>query len=428
MKNPVYEEHLKALPGPENITREILPNGITILTRSNFNSPTLSIKGYLRSGSLHDPLNKLGLSYMVANGLMTGTSQHDFQSLFNEIESIGASIHFSAGTLSTSFSAHCLSEDFLLVMGLISECLRMPTFPEKEFKRQKNQLLTGLAIRAQDTSAMADLTFEKIIYAGHPYQHPNEGYIETIQAIERKDLEDFYQKAFNPKDMAIAIVGAVDPQTAIETVAQTLGDWESKPQDPFPQIPIVHPLKKETRQSVAIPGKSQSDIVMGNLAPDRKSPDFHTLQIANNILGEFGMMGRLGHRVREDEGLAYYAYSSISMGVGPGTWEMVAGVNPANVDQTINLIIDEVRKFTLEPVTVEELEDSQSYFLGRIPFLLESNSGVAASLLNLERFDLGLDYFRKYPSFIQAVTKTGILEASQKYLDADRLAIAVAGP
>jgi zinc protease len=103
-------------------------------------------------------------------------------------------------------------------------------------------------------------------------------------------------------------------------------------------------------------------------------------------------------------------------------------VNPENIDKTIALITDEVRKFVNEPVTEEELSDNKSYFLGRMPLLLESNSGVAISLLNLERFKLGLDYFLEYPKHVQAVTADQILEASRKYLDPDRLAIAVAGP
>ncbi len=428
MIQPIYEEHRNALPGPDDITRQELPNGITILSRANFNSPTISIKGYLHSGSLLDPRDKLGLSYLTAFGLMTGTTQHDFQSLYNQVESVGASLNFSGSTLTTSFSAHCLSEDLFLIMGLISECLRSPTFPEKEFNRQKTQMLTALAIRAQDTGAMAALLFDQIIYADHPYQHPEEGYTETVQAIGRDDLEQFYQYTYGPQNMVIVIVGAVEPQRAVDSVQQVLGDWTNPDQQLLPEIPKLYPLQNRTLKRHSIPRKSQADIVMGSYAPDRLSPDYHALRIGNNILGEFGMMGRLGNRVREESGLAYYAYSSLSISLGPGAWEMIAGVNPDNIDQTIALITDEVRRFVSEPVTEEELADSKSNFLGRMPLLLESNSGVAISLLNIEHFNLGLDYFLRYPQLVQAITQVEVLEASQKYLDPDRLAIAIAGP
>ena len=224
------------------------------------------------------------------------------------------------------------------------------------------------------------------------------------------------------------IVGAVEPQLAVEAVNQALGDWTNPAQQQLPVIPDIHPLQKRTEKSLIIPGKSQSDIVMGSHAPDRSSPDFHALRIANNILGEFGMMGRLGQRVREESGLAYYAYSSLSISVGPGAWEMIAGVNPADINETVALITDEVRRFVTDLVSEEELSDSKSFFLGRMPLLLESNSGVAVSLLNIEHFNLGLDYFLQYPGLVQEITRENVLESSRKFLDPDRLAVAVAGP
>jgi zinc protease len=429
MTNPkIFEEHRKALPGPDDITRVELENGITILTRSNFNSPTLSIKGTIKCGSILDPQAKLGVSYLTAAALMTGTARHDFQTMYNEIESVGARLGFSSGTLTTSFSAHCLSEDLTLILRLISESLRSPTFQQKEFRRLKNQLLTGLTIRAQDTSEMASLLFDGIIYDGHPYQHPEEGYIETVQRIERDDLENFYQQNYGPQGMVFVIVGDVESGLAVDAVKNVFGDWANENQRPVPQIPEQRPIQKTTKKALSIPGKFQADIVIGGLAPERMSPEYHALRIGNNILGEFGMMGRLGKRVREQEGLAYYAYSSLSLGIGPGAWEMIAGVNPENIEKTIALITDEVRKYVSDPVTEQELADSKSYFLGRMPLMLESNSGVAISLLNLERFKLGLDYFMEYPKQVQAVTAQEILHASRKYLDPDRLAIAIAGP
>ncbi|MFW5714218.1 MAG: M16 family metallopeptidase, partial [Brevefilum sp.] len=420
--------HRQTLPGPDDITRKELPNGIIVLSRPNFNSPTLSIKGYIHSGSYFDPDDKLGLGYLTAHGLMNGTLNYDFQSLYNEIESVGARLSFSAGTLTTSFSAHCLSEDLSLMLSLIAESLRSPTFPEKEFNRQKTQLLTGLAIRDQDTAAMAALLFDQIVYAGHPYQRPDEGYPETVRSINREDLINFYQQTYGPRKMVVVVVGAVEPEEAVDAVRETLGDWHNLNQRSLPEIPSAQPMQKTTQKTLSIPGKAQADIVMGSLAPERLSPDYYPLRIGNNILGEFGMMGRLGQKVREEAGLAYYAYSSLSLSRGPGAWEMIAGVNPENVEKAVTLITEEVKRFVTEPVSEDELADTKSYFLGRMPLLLESNSGVAISLMNMEHFHLGLNYFREYPKQVQAVNAEDILHASQKYLGPDRLGVAVAGP
>jgi zinc protease len=172
----------------------------------------------------------------------------------------------------------------------------------------------------------------------------------------------------------------------------------------------------------------QSDIFMGSAGQPRKSPDYYSADLGNSILGQFGMMGRIGDVVRDQAGLAYYAFSSMSGGLGPGPWSVAAGVNPENVDRAIDLIKSEIRRFVTEPVTAEELNDNKSSAIGRLPLALESNAGVAGALLNLERYDLGLDYFRTYADLVNAVTVEEVLATAQKYLDPDKLAIAVAGP
>jgi zinc protease len=139
-------------------------------------------------------------------------------------------------------------------------------------------------------------------------------------------------------------------------------------------------------------------------------------------------MGRIGDIVREQSGLAYYASSSLSAGVGPGTWEVSAGVNPSNVEKAIDLIVAEIRRFTEKGVSTEELQDSQDNFVGRLPLTMESNAGVANSLINIERHQLGLGYYRFYEERVRSVTPEMVVEAARKYLDPDKLAIATAGP
>ncbi len=139
-------------------------------------------------------------------------------------------------------------------------------------------------------------------------------------------------------------------------------------------------------------------------------------------------MGRIGEAVREKAGLAYYAGSGLSGGLGPGPWQVSAGVNPENVDRAIDLIIQEIRRFTSETVNVEELEETQANFIGRLPISLESNSGLASALYNLERHQLGLDYYQRYAELVRRVTREHILQVAHRYLDPERLAVAVAGP
>lgn len=419
---------LHSLPGPDDIYREVLPNGITVLTRSNFNSPSVVVSGYFGAGALFDPDDKLGLAEYTTYSLMRGTKKRTFDKIYNELESIGASLGFSAGVHTSGFNGRSLAEDLPLLLSLLSESLISPLFPKVELEKLRAQLLTGLAIRAQDTSDMASMVFDGILFKDHPYSRPEDGYPETIQKIRRSDLVRFHREHYGPRGMVMAVVGAVKPEEAVRQVKRALGSWQANGQEEVPVLPDPKLLKKTVSKHHRIPGKSQSDLVVGTNGPRRRDPEYMSASLGNNILGQFGMMGRIGDVVREKSGLAYYAYSSLSAGTGPGSWEVSAGVNPQNVNKARDLICAELDRFVQEGVTEEELADSQANFVGRLPLSLESNGGVASALLNIERHKLGLDYYRRYPDLVKEVTREEVLNTARKFIDVSKLAISVAGP
>lgn len=416
-----------SLPGPEDIARKELANGITILHRSNFNSPSVVITGYVAVGSYLDPLEKLGLAHFTAAALMRGTKTQNFQAIFDRLESAGASLGFGASVHNTSFSGRSLAEDLPLLIGMLADCLRNPTFPQDYFDRLQAQLLTSLSIRAQDTAEMSAITFDELLFGDHPYGRPEDGQIETIKKITRQDLVNFHKQYYHPRGMVIVVVGAVEAQEAFDTIEHVLGDWQSPSIIPAAELPVILPVTQSIRKHVEISGKSQTDLVVGMLGPKRKSPDYLVASLGNSVLGQFGMMGRIGEAVREKAGLAYDASTSLNAWIDGGSWEVAAGVNPANLQKAIDLIIQELKYFVQEPVTIEELSDSQANYIGRLPLSLESNAGVANTLLNMERFDLGMDYLQKYSEKIMAVTPEIILEVSRKHIHPDTLVIVSAG-
>ena len=418
----------ESMPGPHDITRTELGNGIVLLVRANYSSLSVAISGFLQAGSLYDPEPKLGLADFTATTLMRGTANRSFSEIYDELESMGASLGVSPGAHTAGFGGKSLADDLPHLLALLAEVLIHPVFPKSDIEKVRSQLLTGLELRAQDTGEMASLGFDQIAYAGHPYRYPSDGYLDTIQAIKQKDLADFHAKHYGPKEMVIVITGAVKPETAQKLVKESLGNWSNPDQPEVFQVPEAAPLGETTRVHHPIEEKSQADIVLGVVGPRRKWAGFYPALLGNSILGQFGMMGRIGDSVRNQAGLAYYAYSSLGSSIGPGPWIVAAGVAPQNLEKAIGLIKTELKKFIAEPVTTQELADVQSNYIGRLPLSLESNSGVASALLTMERHKLGLDYLQGYEKMIRDVTAESILEASRKYLDPDRLAISTAGP
>ncbi len=417
-----------SLPGPETITRRRLSNGIVVLVRENDTSPAVVVDSDLRAGALWESRDKAGLASFTASAMMRGSESRSFAEIYEAIESVGASLSLSSGSHTSGFYGKALAEDLGLLLELASDALRRPTFPEDQVERLRGEILTRLAMRASQTRARADEAFFEAAYPGHPYAVDEDGYPETIQGLTRADLVDFHRRHFGPRGMIVTVVGAVQVEAAVALVERYFGDWANPEQPPEPTLPPVAPVQGAVIRRVPMPGKIQNDIVLGKAGPARSHPRFVAARLANNILGVFGMGGRIGYHVRERGGMAYYAASGLDGGLGPGPWRAYAGVNPKNVDRAVELILAEIRKFTTRRVTEEELADNKTFFIGRLPLSLETNEGVAAALGTLELYELGLDYYQRYPGLVQAITRDDILQVAREFLSAENYVLANAGP
>jgi zinc protease len=419
---------IRSLPGPETIKRRVLPNGPIILARENFLSPSVVLSGSLTVGALDESRAEGGLADLTASGLMRGTASRTFEKIYEAIESLGASLSFGSGTHSTSFCGKSLAEDLRVLLVLASDVLRAPAFPRAQMARLRAEKLTALSIRDQDTSSVAQLTFDGLLYADHPYSLPSDGFRETVSALTDRTVRAFHRRTYGPRGTLLAVVGAVRADEALDAVEAAFGDWRNPNQHMQADLPPVPGLTGIVRRDRALPGKSQSDVVIGGVGPSRYNPDYLAAALANSILGRFGLMGRLGDVVRASAGLAYSVGSSLAGGPGPGPWQVMAGVAPANVDRALDLIRREIRRFVQRGVSPRELNDNQANFIGRLPLQMESNEGVAGALVNMERYSLGLDYFQRYPDLVASITREQILATSRRFLEPDLMAIAVAGP
>lgn len=418
----------KTYPGPENIHRHVLDNGIVVLIYENFAAASVVVEGYIRAGALSETPTQAGLADFVAGMLLRGTHTRSFDEIYEALEAVGASLDFSAGRHVTDFSGGGLAEDLDLILDLFADALRHPIFAEAEIEQERAEILTGLQIRANDTRRMAGLRFRELLYEDHPYSYSVHGYPDTVMALTREDLVRFHTEHYGPAGMAITVVGAVQADEALAKVEDALGDWENEEWVPPPDVPPAARPVVTLHDYVAIPDKTQSDIVLGLPGPPRSAPDYLDVSIANTILGVFGMMGRLGESVRERQGLAYYAFSRLNGGLGPNPWYVSTGVAPANVEQAIDSILEEIERIQSEKVPAEELADSKAYRTGSLPVSLETNDGLANIISDMELLDLGLDYLQRFEDLIAEITPERVQTAAEKYFSTEQLAIAVAGP
>ena len=416
-----------SMPDSSTILRERWGNGATLLAYPNLTSPAVYFAGYMQPGAIADPEEMRGLASFTTDMLMTGTRRLNFQRLHDKIESIGASLSLGTGHLSTTFYGQCLREDLETIWGLLLEVVREPAFAEKQFKRVRNQILTGIAIQNQDTAEMASQAFNRALYGSHPYAHPDIGYAQTVSGIQKEQLESFHATHYGPNGLVLAVCGGIEPEMARDIFAKTIGSWQFDRQSPPTELPPFMPPTAPVRTHVTLEEKNQSDLVIGVPAPKTVSQDYQVCSIGNSILGKYGMMGRIGKAVREKAGLAYEVSSHLGAGIGPTAWTIVAGVNPENLEKAITLLKQELVRFRSEPVTDQELQDVKTQALGRVPLSLETNAGIASILVSIERYGYDLDHLRQLPGIIESITAEQILAAAHRYWDLEKLVITSAG-
>lgn len=417
-----------ALPDTETISQTVLDNGIKVLVYENPAVESVVVYGSLLAGSIYEPLKRSGIASLTADALLRGTTSRDFETLHSELEDIGAELDTSTGKYRVTFSGRALAEDFSTLLDVLSDALRNPTFDAQELEEERVKRVTELNFAHQDTRYIAARSLREVLYPDtHSFHYSTYGSLKTLPQISQNDLREFHQAHYGPDGMIIVVVGAVSAEMATAIVNDSLADWENPNQTDYPILPEIAPPSDIITIENALAGKAQADIIIGTLGPSRHAEDYLAAQLANSILGEFGMMGRIGNVIREQLGLAYYAYSRLDGGEGQGAWTITAGVAPQNIDLAVEKARDEIRKLTTKLVSVEDLDDNQSYFTGRLPLRLESNFGLAATIHAMIQYDLGLDYLHEYHERVFNISREDILSATRNYLHPDKLIVSVAG-
>ncbi|MFO7696165.1 MAG: pitrilysin family protein [Anaerolineae bacterium] len=420
---------ISALPGPETIAQRTFANGMTGLAWENSSSPSVVVHGWLWVGSIDERPDQAGLAGLAASMMTCGTERRTFARIGEEIESLGATLSIHSGDHTTAFSAKCLAEDLDDVLDILTDCLYHSTFPSEHVEKRRGEILTALQQREFNTHQMASLKYYELLYPNHPYGRSSLGYEETIRNLTRADVETFYKDHYgtSPRHAGAVIVGAISAEQGLDVLESALGMWQGTKYVQAP-MPKVSPVEQIRQTRTTIPGKTQSDIALGWIGLKRKDADYFPAYVANCILGQFGMMGRIGDHVRDEKGLAYYSYTSLDAGLEPGPWSAIAGVAPENVQAATDAILDEVKRIRQEPVSEEELADTKAFLIGSLPLRLEAKESIAAQIAHMQVYELGLDYLQHYPQQIGAVTAQDVIDVTNKYLNPDAYVISVAGP
>ncbi len=230
-----------------------LSNGITLIIKENHHAQSVVVRGYVYGGANLDGPDQVGLASFTANAMRRGTEKRTFSEINEAIESVAASAYVHSGRHMVGFGGKSLAEDFALLVEIMTDNLRYPTFPAEEVEKLRGQIITDLKEVEDDPRSLAQRQFRETLYGiDHPYGRPVDGLLETVPKLTRSDLLALYQK-LHPRDGAVVVVGDVAAGAVYQILEASLGQWSPGHTPPDYMLPTptalsepimhVHPME-----------------------------------------------------------------------------------------------------------------------------------------------------------------------------------------
>ncbi|MFQ5743231.1 MAG: M16 family metallopeptidase [Acidobacteriota bacterium] len=413
--------------------RTVLSNGLTVLHQTNPVSPAVTVSLRVAAGSAFETRDRAGLANFCAAALKRGTQRRSKEEIGEVLDFTGATLSAGSGRHTAAIAAKARAADFFSVLELVAECAMLPVFPSAEIGKVRGQLLTGIREDIDDTRQVSMDRLREIIYPDdHPYSWRVSGNEETVIGRDRDELVAFHAAHYHAAGAVLVVVGAVDGDQVVSSAERAFGEWARGDAGglatSLPEVADAAGPAAVERVVTTMPGKAQADIALGFPGLRRRDPRYYAATMMNMIFGRFGMGGRLGRSIREEQGMAYYAFSTLEATIGPGPFVVRAGVHPDNVDRALSSIVAELERIATGVVEEQEMSDAASALIRSVPRTLETNEGMAGALHAMEQYDLGLDYLKRYPELIDGVTREAVGSVAGELLGTDRYGISIAGP
>src|SRR5216117_1310498 len=384
--------------------RTVLGNGAVLVSASLPSNPFVAFRGSIPAGVAAEGESH-GLAEFTSRLLLSGTRHRSAAKLADRLEGIGATLEFHNGDEVLSFSSRST----------------------RDTERVRGELLNDLRIEADDTHLRAMRELERFVFPNdHPYGRDPKGGADRVRRIRRRDIVAFHEAHVNPEALILAVTGDVDRRLMEDAIAEPLSRLDTSSEG-VPAIPPPRPHKPR-RVSIPMPHKSQADIVVGGPAVPRRHDDYYALNLANLLFGRIGLYGRLGRNLRDEQGLAYYAFASPDAKTAGGMWSLAAGVNPANLSKATRSIREELDRLQTDPFHSDEVRDGKDNQVGSLIVSLERNAEVASELHRMEYYGLGMDFLERYPDSIGDLTGERVRDVARKYFLPSASSMVIAGP
>lgn len=407
-----------------DMQRDTLANGLVVITIEAQKIPVIEMKALVYAGSTMDPAGKEGIAHLVSDMLVRGTEKRSADEIALAIEYVAGQLTPFADEDAAGLTGKVLSKDLSILIDVFSDCLRHPLFDSLELERAKREVVAHIKMNKDRPFSVTDRQFRALVFGDHPLGHFAEGIDTAVARLSTSDVRGFYESRYAPNNMFFVFVGDFVRDSLLVMIEEKFGDWSRKDvsmPDLEQPVPATHPVGRIVPMDI-----SQAYIAFGHHGQSYGNPDWYQTRIMNYILGGGGIPSRIYHKIRDEMGLAYIAYSYFRRFTAGGFFVAEVQTRKEMANQVVQTLIEEMKRIK-EDATPEELSRAQHYYVGHFPLTFDTYREMAALAAQIEIEGLGAEYFDTFAEKINAVTLDEVKAAARAYLYPDRFYLLIVG-
>jgi predicted Zn-dependent peptidase len=407
---------------PRDIRREVLPNGMIVISEEMRHIRSISIGIWMKSGSRDEVPEFNGISHFVEHMVFKGTTSRSAQEIARQVDSIGGNMDAFTGKETICFNIKVLDDHLPTAVDILSDLVMNPVFNPKDIVREKGVILEEIKMDEDNPDYLVHEIFTQNFWKDHPLGKPILGTKETVRSFRQENLFDFYRQRFAPNNIIISAAGNLNHRQFVDLIKGRFADLKPVPNGYHQPAPAVTP-RIITRNKKSL---EQVQLCMGVPSHPISHEKRYVSYVLNTVLGG-GMSSRLFQKIREEQGLVYSIYSDLNPYRDTGCLTVYAGTSVESTRSVVDSVLAEFRELKSAPLPEDEVRRAKDQLKGSLMLSLESST---SRMSNLARQEMYFDRFFTLDEtieLIEAVTGEELYEMSSHLFQTDKIAITALG-
>ncbi len=388
----------------QNIKKTILANGLTVVSEAMPAVRSVSVGVWIKTGSRYESKRNNGVAHFIEHLVFKGTKKRTALQIARSLEDLGGNLNAYTSKELTNFYAVALDSHLGQCVNVLADLVCHPLFREKDIEKEKEVVLEEInAVKDTPEEYVYDV-FQEKLFPNHPLGYPILGTPESLSAITREDVLEFWQAYYTPQNMVVSAAGHLNHDKLVHLLEKQFKCANEG------KIRRLHKPRPAHGVSLEIPESfNQAHILVGIDGVPYAAPQRYEIAALNAYLGG-GMSSRLFQVLREHHGLAYTVYSAVDFFKDTGIFSVYVGTDGQKRKKAIDLLLKELRKVTESPIRNSDVKRIQEQLKGSLLLGLENTSHRMSRLAKNEI------YFGRQIPISETVRNVDKLTA-QKLLD-----------